>query len=92
MPVGREADARTFYEGLPGIPEVPKPANLMKRGGCWFERGPLKAHPAFLTGDLSGLRERLRAAGCPVRTDEPLEGYDHAGDPFGNRIELMEPK
>ena len=38
MPAGREADARAFYQGALGIPEVKKPANLAKRGGCWFER------------------------------------------------------
>src|SRR5262249_26473117 len=44
MPAGREAEARAFYAGLLGIPEVPKPANLVGRGGCWFARGSLKVH------------------------------------------------
>ena len=44
MPPGGEANARAFYEGVLGIPEVPKPPNLAKRGGCWFERGSLKVH------------------------------------------------
>ena len=44
MPPGREAEARAFYEGILGIPEIPKPAQLATRGGCWFERGPLKVH------------------------------------------------
>jgi catechol 2,3-dioxygenase-like lactoylglutathione lyase family enzyme len=108
MPPGKEAEARTFYEGLLGIPEVPKPPKLAKRGGCWFEQGPLKvhlgvesdfrparkAHPAFLTGDLVTLTAALQTAGFTVRTDEPLDGYDrvYVDDPFGNRIELMERK
>jgi len=107
MPPGREANARAFYEGALGIPEVRKPANLAKRGGCWFERGALKihlgveedfrparkAHPALIVEGLANLREKLALAGHPTRTDEPLEGYDRAyvDDPFGNRIELMEP-
>jgi catechol 2,3-dioxygenase-like lactoylglutathione lyase family enzyme len=107
MPPGREADAVAFYQGLLGIDHVPKPPNLAVRGGCWFERGPLKihlgveqdfraarkAHPALLVDDLAGLVARLRAAGVPIRDDEPLAGYDrvYADDPFGNRIELMEP-
>ena len=107
LPPGREADARAFYEGALGIPEVRKPANLARRGGCWFERGALKihlgveedfkparkAHPALLVEDLPGLKKKLAEAGYPTRTDEPLEGYDRAyvDDPFGNRIELMEP-
>jgi hypothetical protein len=43
--------------------------------------------------DLSGLRSLLEAAGFRPRSDEPLEGYDriYVDDPFGNRIELLEP-
>jgi catechol 2,3-dioxygenase-like lactoylglutathione lyase family enzyme len=107
MPAGREADARAFYQGALGIPEVKKPANLAKRGGCWFERGALKihlgveadfrparkAHPALIVEDLASLSAALTKAGYPVRSDEPLEGYTrlYVDDPFGNRIELMEP-
>ena len=39
MPRGREDEARAFYSGVLGLPEVPKPADLAKRGGCWFESG-----------------------------------------------------
>jgi len=106
MPPGQEAEARKFYGGLLGIPEKPKPPRLLKRGGCWFESGNLKvhlgvetdfraarkAHPAFVVEDLPSLRAALQAAGCTVKTDEPLEGYERifVDDPFGNRIELME--
>jgi catechol 2,3-dioxygenase-like lactoylglutathione lyase family enzyme len=107
MPAGREAEARDFYEGVLGIPEVQKPPNLVKRGGCWFERGMVKihlgietdfrparkAHPALLVEDLQALRSTMEAAGFLCRTDEPLAGYDrvYVDDPFGNRIELLEP-
>lgn len=107
MPPGREAEARAFYEGVLGIPEVAKPPHLARRGGCWFELGGLKvhlgveanfrparkAHPAFLVEDLAGLSAALGEAGHQVGTDEPLEGYTrvYVSDPFGNRIELMEP-
>lgn len=107
MPPGGEEQARAFYTGLLGLPEVPKPPHLAKRGGAWFETTELKihlgverdfrparkAHPALLVDGLSGLVEALRAAGVPVVDDEPLEGYDrvYVSDPFGNRIELMEP-
>lgn len=37
MPPGREAEAQAFYEGLLGLPRVPKPPYLRRRGGCWFE-------------------------------------------------------
>lgn len=108
MPAGREADAVAFYQGLLGIPEAPKPAHLAARGGCWFEDGSLKvhlgvdpdfrparkAHPALLVEDLPALVASMREAGVAVRDDEPLDGYDrvYVDDPFGNRIELIEPK
>ena|SRR5579862_5286598 len=107
MPAGRETEARAFYEGALGIPEVQKPPNLAKRGGCWFERDVVKihlgvetdfrparkAHPALLVVDLQALKVSLEAAGFLLRSDEPLAGYDriYVDDPFGNRIELLEP-
>jgi catechol 2,3-dioxygenase-like lactoylglutathione lyase family enzyme len=106
MPPGREAEARAFYSGILGIPEVAKPPHLAKRGGCWFERGDLKvhlgvdgdfrparkAHPAFCVDNLTALKEALLNAGYVLKPDEPLEGYERAyvDDPFGNRVELME--
>lgn len=106
MPPGEESRAREFYAGLLGIPEVPKPPHLAKRGGAWFENERLKihlgvesdfrparkAHPALCVEGLRELVEALRRAGCSVVDDEPLEGFDrvYVSDPFGNRIELME--
>ena len=106
MPPGGEAAAHSFYAGLLGIPELPKPANLAARGGCWFERGALKvhlgvepdfrparkAHPAFLVTDLAALVAALAADGFAAVEDEPLAGYvrRYVADPFGNRIELLE--
>jgi catechol 2,3-dioxygenase-like lactoylglutathione lyase family enzyme len=108
MPAGKEDEARRFYRDLLGIPEQAKPPNLARRGGCWFERGALKihlgvekdfhparkAHPALLVDGLAQLKKALAEAGCRLVDDEPLEGYErvYVDDPFGNRIELMEPK
>jgi catechol 2,3-dioxygenase-like lactoylglutathione lyase family enzyme len=107
MPPGRESDARAFYEGVLGIPEVAKPPNLAIRGGCWFVQDALKihlgveqdyrparkAHPAFLVENLAALKTLIGAAGYKLEAGEPLQGYDriYVDDPFGNRIELMEP-
>ena len=107
MPAGGEDEARRFYASVLGLPEVPKPPHLAVRGGCWFEgpsvkvhlgveaefRPARKAHPALLVRQLGALVESLRQAGVAVRDDEPLEGYDrvYVDDPFGNRIELLEP-
>jgi catechol 2,3-dioxygenase-like lactoylglutathione lyase family enzyme len=107
MPAGGEADAVAFYEGLLGIPHIPKPQHLAARGGCWFERADLKvhlgveepfrpaakAHPAFLVRDVRALAEVIAGAGFTVVDDQPLDGYEriYVHDPFGNRIELMQP-
>jgi catechol 2,3-dioxygenase-like lactoylglutathione lyase family enzyme len=107
MPAGREDDARAFYSSILGLPETPKPEHLAKRGGVWFEselvkihlgvdadfRPARKAHPGLLVEGLDILLERLRSKGHIVTQDEPLPGYRRAyvDDPFGNRLELMEP-
>ncbi|MFK7751849.1 MAG: VOC family protein [Sedimentitalea sp.] len=107
MPAGQEALARAFYGDGLGLNEVAKPAHLAKRGGCWFELGAVrvhlgvdadfhpaqKAHPAFIVSNLAALRQKLAGAGYRVQDDTSLEGYmrTYVYDPFGNRIELMEP-
>lgn len=107
MPGGGEEEARTFYSGLLSIREVPKPADLATRGGCWFEDGDLKihlgveenfrpalkAHPALIVEDLESLITKLIDGGLEVETksmEDQLHAYVH--DPFGNRIELLEPR
>jgi catechol 2,3-dioxygenase-like lactoylglutathione lyase family enzyme len=57
-------------------------------------RAARKAHPAFRVRDLGGLVRRLRAAGVEVVDDGALPGYErvYVTDPFGNRLELLEPK
>ena len=88
------------------VPEVPKPGELAKRGGVWFEtdgvkihlgveqdfRPARKAHPGLLVRDLQSLSRRLAGAGHEVTNGEPLDGYQHiyVNDPFGNRLELLE--
>ncbi len=107
MPPGGEPRAVAFYEGVLGIPQVPKPSHLAARGGCWFEAGPArihlgvdadfrparKAHPALVVDSLAALVSALTAAGHPVTRDQPLAGFDrvYVDDPFGNRVELLEP-
>jgi catechol 2,3-dioxygenase-like lactoylglutathione lyase family enzyme len=107
MPPGGEHEAIGFYQDRLGIAHVAKPAHLAVRGGCWFEndavkihlgveqdfRPARKAHPALIVSGIRELVNELQDGGVPVRQDEPLEGYDrvYIDDPFGNRIELMEP-
>ncbi len=105
MPAGGEERATAFYEGVLGIPRVPKPAELAARGGCWFERDRLrvhlgveedfrparKAHPALAITGIDELCAALGAAGHAVRRAEDVPGTPqwYVDDPFGNRIELV---
>lgn len=107
MPEGREAEARRFYTDLLGLAEIAKPPVLAKRGGAWFESGAVrlhlgvegdfrparKAHPALVTTDLDTLAQTLQAADAPVKWDNDLPGFRrfYTADPFGNRIEILEP-
>ncbi len=105
MPVGGEAAARAFFGELLGLAEIPKPAELATRGGCWFAVGALqlhlgvetefrparKAHVALATAAIAGLEQRLVAAGHLTHADTPVDGRVRffTADPFGNRIEFI---
>lgn len=106
MPARREQEARDFYTGLLGLPEIPKPPELAARGGAWFElatvkvhlgveqdfRPARKAHPGLLVDDLEALATRLRAAGIALAADDAVPGQARyfVHDPFGNRLELLQ--
>src|ERR1700722_8760841 len=105
MPAGTEETARGFYRDLLAMRELAKPAELAKRGGCWFESGKVqvhlgvetdfwpakKAHPALRCRDYEALTARLRAARVEIKDDDSIPGVRrcHIFDPFGNRIELI---
>jgi hypothetical protein len=94
-----------FYGDLLGMQEVPKPAELARRGGCWFVSGDIqihlgveadfrparKAHPALKCLDYDKLLPSLRAAGVEIIEAEDIPGVRrcHTYDPFGNRIEFI---
>jgi catechol 2,3-dioxygenase-like lactoylglutathione lyase family enzyme len=106
MPPGGEDTARHFYHDLLGMGEIPKPPELAKRGGCWFESGAVKihlgvekdfrpakkAHPALQCRDYGALLQRLWEAAVTVSEVGDIPGVrrGHICDPFGNRIELIE--
>lgn len=52
-----------------------------------------KAHPAFVAVNLDALRAKLNAAGYETQDDDLFIGYRrfYTHDPFGNRIEFVEP-
>lgn len=107
MPRGCEDQARAFYSGLLGLPEIPKPEPLRVRGGVWFEAGGLDLHVSvedqrsgddthrhfgLECRDTDGLRSRLREAGVPTEDGRPAPWQRFfVRDPFGNRIEIHEP-
>lgn len=93
MPPGEEDQARVFYAGILGFMEIPKPAELAKRGGVWFQsqnvqihlgveadfKPARKAHPAFLVSDLDSLLAKIQSAGYETDTSQPpLDGYKRA--------------
>lgn len=107
IPAGSEATARSFYGEVLGMTQLDKPAVLAARGGCWFRAGgwevhlgveddfrpARKAHPGVLVDDLDALAARLTAAGAEVRWDDDFPGHRrfYASDPYGNRLEFLEP-
>ena len=93
MPAGGEEKAQAFFVTLLGFHEIPKPPELAKRGGAWFESGTVelhlgveadfhparKAHPAFVVDDLNNLLAKIQSAGFEVDISQPpLDGYKRA--------------
>jgi catechol 2,3-dioxygenase-like lactoylglutathione lyase family enzyme len=57
------------------------------------DRSATKAHIAYAVDDLAGWRDVLAAAGITPLESIPIPGYDRFEfrDPFGNRVELIQP-
>ncbi len=107
MPAAGEEDARRFYQGLLGLTGVEKPPVLRTRGGAWFRgpslevhlgvepefRAARKAHPGIVTSNLDELAGRLTDGGVEVLWDGDFPGFRrfYAHDPFGNRLEFLQP-
>lgn len=99
-PPGREDDARAFYGGVLGLPEVAKPAPLAARGGCWFRVGEQglhvgvldpffpaqKAHPALRLSSLEALESVVR------RLERAGHQVEWAGEPIADaRCKVRDP-
>jgi catechol 2,3-dioxygenase-like lactoylglutathione lyase family enzyme len=93
MPAGEEDKARGFYINILGFNEIPKPAELAKRGGAWFQsegaqlhlgvehefHPARKAHPAFIVDELDALITKAGNAGYETdATQPPLDGFKRA--------------
>jgi catechol 2,3-dioxygenase-like lactoylglutathione lyase family enzyme len=107
MPKDGEELARSFYGGLLGLPELPKPEVLRVRGGVWFDAGGRDVHISvedersggdtcrhfgLECPDVNAVRVRLEAAGFRTEDGRPTPWRRFfVRDPFGNRIEVHEP-
>jgi catechol 2,3-dioxygenase-like lactoylglutathione lyase family enzyme len=93
IPKEGEEKARGFYIHVLGFVEIPKPAELARRGGAWFQvagvqlhlgveadfRPARKAHPAFLVDNLDELMNKAQSNGFEIDTSQPpLDGYQRA--------------
>lgn len=107
IPPGVEERCREFWVGILGFQELEKPPTLAARGGCWFRGGGVevhlgverdfrpaaKAHPGILIADLDALAAHLTGDGVVVEWDDnvPRMRRFYASDPWGNRLEFLEP-
>lgn len=106
VPIGAEDEAREFYGGVLGLQEIEKPEALKPNGGLWFQvadiqlhigveagQHPSKRHPAFEVEELESIRLYLQSRGIPIKEETAIPGVNRFSflDPFGNRIEFLEP-
>jgi catechol 2,3-dioxygenase-like lactoylglutathione lyase family enzyme len=107
MPRGEEQTAHDFFVDVLGMIEIEKPPALRARGGAWFQAGEVelhlgveedfrparKGHPGILVTDLDDVVHQLIEAGQDVSWDADFPGFRrvYAQDPFGNRLEFLQP-
>ena len=91
VPKGAEEQAKAFYCGVLGLPEVAKPKSLQGRGGFWikvgdrdvhigtedgFDRRTTKAHVAYEVAEVAAWREKMKTVGIEPLDSVPIEGFD----------------
>ena len=105
IPTGKESEARQFYADIIGLTEIPKPYDLIKNGGLWFQAADIqlhigteneinksKRHPAFEVIDIKTARLHLEKYGVKIKEEIQVPGQIRFSfiDPFENRIELLQ--
>lgn len=91
IPKGAEAEGKTFYCDILGLPEKEKPESLKGRGGFWlkvgdrevhigteegFDRYQTKAHLAYQVEDLSYWRRVLNQNNIQIIEGVPIPGFE----------------
>ncbi|ACT91528.1 VOC family protein [Dyadobacter fermentans] len=105
IPPGTEQQARDFYGGVLGLPELTDLGYPLPHGAIWFQMGDIQLHiraeevhdlsqrhPAFEVHDLEAARAVLEQHGVAVKNESKIPDRNRFSfrDPFGNRIELIE--
>ncbi len=105
IPIGKENEARAFYTNIIGLKEIPKPKELLGRGGLWYDVADIqlhigteneintsKRHPAFEITDIKSAKEHLKKNNVTIQEEIQIPGQQRFSfiDPFGNRVELLQ--
>jgi len=106
IPPGSEDECRSFYLDVLKFDEIPKPAELAKRGGLWMKSGQVeihlgveqdfrpaqKAHPAFHTDRLVEIAADLEKHDYQLLWDDSIPKWKRffVFDAVGNRLEFMQ--
>ena len=106
VPSDKLAEARDFYIGVLGIKEIHRP-DVFTSKGIWLNAGPFelhigvednlerktRAHLAYQVTDIAKWRDRLERAGVTITDSVAIPGLERFEfrDPFGNRVELIQP-
>lgn len=91
IPKQQEAEGKSFYCDLLGLPEISKPESLQGRGGFWlqvgnqevhvgtedgFDRLSTKAHLAYEVSDIITWRTKLDDSNIEILDGVPIPGYE----------------
>jgi catechol 2,3-dioxygenase-like lactoylglutathione lyase family enzyme len=102
IPIGFEAEARSFYTGLLGLQEIDKPKSI---SGIWYKVGeselhlgieheiyPTKRFPAFEVDNIHGIKKILSEKGIDTKDESSIPGFRRISflDPWKNKLELIE--
>jgi catechol 2,3-dioxygenase-like lactoylglutathione lyase family enzyme len=86
VPRAAEDAAKHFYGAVMGLPEVPKPAESLGRGGAWYQLGSVqlhlsiedglgkncisKRHVCYTVSSLAEAEAKFREAGIEILPDD----------------------